>query len=657
MPLSAISDTSLARLGQDLVVTLSTTLDGVGELRTVDASTLLLNTRDAPSPLPVAQAREIATHLGAGSVLTGTLIRESGQVRAAVALYRVDEDTAIAKASTLAPTDDIAALTDSLTWKLLRQVWQDGAPPSPVLTGLTTSSFEALRHFLDGERDFQRLDVTNAITDYRRAFELDTNFVQAYLRYDAARAWNLMDPDTAAHARLLALADKLPKRERLWLEATEQTGPLPERQARWRELIQQYPDYPPILMSGIDDAMHSGPIYGMDLAETRPILDRLARLTPGNADVWLHKGAVERVMGLTTEAARSYRDGAEASTGFMQDIFRLWASAEQASTTGHALPDSLGTGFLQLFADLQAGNTWTNISGLFFFSEQHIPDRLAWLERARQKRIYTGELLARSRSGEGALRIARGDWSGGLAALRQDEDNGGTLSERMSSARLATIGAWLGTVDTATAAAAITRARAMPDLAGSTGGRIEVEWLEGLLAVVTGDDAAFARAMAALRREATPVADHAAASLGAQQMVRQGVPGAADSVRAISDAMMRNGKYLLPAEVVNRFVVARALRARGDPQDVERYLMWIDALVNTHMTIGLRYSLGPLVEFERGMALEEAGHHDAAVLQLTRFLDAVDRPTASEREMIAEARRVVGGGSGADSTAQPRIGS
>ncbi len=66
MPLSAISDTSLARLGHDLVVTLSTTLDGVGDLHTVDASTLLLNTRDAPSPLPLAQAREIATRLGAG---------------------------------------------------------------------------------------------------------------------------------------------------------------------------------------------------------------------------------------------------------------------------------------------------------------------------------------------------------------------------------------------------------------------------------------------------------------------------------------------------------------------------------------------------------------------------------------------------------------
>ncbi len=320
MPLSAISDSSLARLGQDLVVTLSTTLDGVGELHTVDAPTLLLNTRNAPSPLPLDRARAIATRLGAGSVLTGTLIHESGQVRAAVALYRVGDDTAIARASTLAPAEDISALTDSLTWQVLRQVWRGGAPPSPVLTGLTTSSFAALRHFLDGERHFQELDVDAAMAEYRRAFELDSTFVQAYLRYDAARTWSLQEPDSAAHARLLALASRLPDRERLWLEATQQTGPLPEQVARWQELIRRYPDYPPILMSGVDGIVHSGPVYGIDLAGALPVLTRLARLTPDNADVWMHEGAVEEALGKSAEAAQSFQRGASCLTRVLRRV-------------------------------------------------------------------------------------------------------------------------------------------------------------------------------------------------------------------------------------------------------------------------------------------------------------------------------------------------
>ena len=70
MPLAAVSDSSLARLGQDLVVTLSANLDGVGSLHTVDAVTLLMRARKEPSPLPVADARRLASALGTRSVLT-----------------------------------------------------------------------------------------------------------------------------------------------------------------------------------------------------------------------------------------------------------------------------------------------------------------------------------------------------------------------------------------------------------------------------------------------------------------------------------------------------------------------------------------------------------------------------------------------------------
>ena len=126
MPLSAVSDSSLTRLGQDLVVTLSANLDGVGSLHTVDAVTLLMRARKAPSPMPLTDARSLAKDLGARSVLTGTLINEGDRVRASVILSRVGSDSAIARASALAAPRDIAALTDSLTWGVLQAVWRRG---------------------------------------------------------------------------------------------------------------------------------------------------------------------------------------------------------------------------------------------------------------------------------------------------------------------------------------------------------------------------------------------------------------------------------------------------------------------------------------------------------------------------------------------------
>ncbi len=313
------------------------------------------------------------------------------------------------------------------------------------------------------------------------------------------------------------------------------------------------------------------------------------------------------------------------------------------------MPDGWGDAAVRTYADLPAGGRQPVLSGLLTFIDGRIPERLALVEEAQRDGRYQGEVLTSSRFGEGVLRIARGDWTGGLAALRQYEASSGSVSDRLSTARLATVGAWLGMVDPAMAAEALDRARAMPDVDKQATDRIELQWLEGLLAVVTADASGVDRARGALRKESSPVAAHAAASLRAEWLVKEGAEGAADSVRAISDAMMREGKYLLAAEIVNRFVIARALRNRGQPAEVERYLMWIDAQFNTPRTWGLRFALGPLVQFERGMALEEAGNHADAVLQLSRFLATVDPSTTGQQAIIAEARRVVSEQVGADS--------
>lgn len=656
MPLSAVSDTSLARLGQDLVVTLSTTLDGVGELRTVDAATLLLNTRDAPSPLPLAQAQDIATRLGAGSVLTGTLINDGGQVRAQVALYRIGDDSAIAKASALAPATEIAALTDSLTWELLRQVWRGGTPPSPVLAGLTTSSFEALRTFLDGERLFQKLDMDAAIAKYRRAFELDSNFVQAYLRYDAARSWSLQPEDDVAHARLLVLADKLPERERLWLGATDLRAPLPERAKVWRDLMRRYPDYPPILMSGIDEIIHAGPFYGIALDETVPVLDRLARLTPDNADVWFHKGAVENLVGTPEKSVEAFRRGATIGGGVFRPLMTWEADLAQSQMDpGAALPEADGVALARALSDVRPDDPWTAWSGLLGFSDRRLPERLALLDRVRAEGIYSGDLLTQSYLGEGQFRIARGDWAGGLAALRRSESSDAPIADRLTTARLATIGAWLGTVELGVAADAVKRAWALPGAEDLPRDRIELRWFDGLLAVVQDNEPRLSEMIRQLEREQNARASQVARSLHALWLVQRGVPGAADSVRAISDAAMRDGIFEYAPEVVNRFVIARALRSRGEPAEAERYLMWIDAASNSSRSYTPRVALGPLVRFERGMAFEEAGHHARAVEQLSRFLASFDRPSSTQQPMVAEARRVVAGVGTGDTAPQPDL--
>ena len=641
MPLSAVSDSSLARLGQDLVVTLSANFDGVGSLHTVDAVTLLMRARKATSPLPIADARKIARDLGARSVLTGTLLRSGERVRAAVTLYRVGSDSAIATATAFSSPDDVGALTDSLTWGILQQVWRRGRAPSPVLAGITTRSVEALRAFLDGERHFQRLDAVNALVEYRRAFELDSNFAQAYLRYAGVNGWMGAPRDTAVDRRLAALTHRLPERERVYLEASRARGPAPERIARFNELAKRYPDYPPILMAAVDPIIHSGPIFGIPMAEAKPMLDRLEELVPEHGDTRFHQALVALAIGTDDSIAVVLTEAARVMDAPWGPVLTYAARQHEARARGAPLPPvdaALPTA--RAIAAVSRTNTPYYVSlGSLGVTPDFAGSRLRALERVRALGIYSGEIDLASALSEGTLHMSRGDWAGGLRALRRTEGSALPFVARMTSARLAVLGAWLGAVDTVTADSVFHRVRALPGASVAPRDRVELRWLDGLLGVMLDDSARVTRARRELATDTVVIARNASRSLVGLWLWRSKQDAGADTLRASSDEAMRDGNALSSVWATDRLVVGRALRKRGAPAEAERYLMWSDASVNTARDITVQFALGSLVNYERGVALDEAGNRQDAVFRLRRFLDAYDQPPPAHRALVEDAKR------------------
>ena len=643
MPLVAVSDSSLARLGQDLVVTLSTNLDGVGSLHTVDAITLLMRARTAPSPMPIAEARKLARELGARSVLTGTLIHDNDRVRATVALHRVDGDSAIARATAVAAPRDVAALTDSLTWGILRQVWQRGTPPSPVLTGLTTKSVDALRAFLDGERQFQHLEAAQALASYRRAFELDSNFVQAYLRHEYVNQWQVSPQhDSTARARLLALKDRLPERERSWLETEELYIPFPEKVARWKALAERYPDYPPVLMSAADPIIHSGPMFGIPITEARPYLDRLERLVPDHGDTRFHVALVQIAVGSADSTANAVRHAARVMGSSWRPILG-WV-AEQYDAYARGAPRPAGESVLALGRTLatraRGGYVGRVLTGTAGMDSPTARWRLEALEQIRAAGLYSGDLELESTFGEGLVRSQRGDWAGALRALRRTEGSSLHFSERMASARVATFGAWVGAVELETADGSLRRVRAMPSDDVLPVDLVELRWLDGMLGVLAGDEPRARRAQRELLADTSNVARRAARSIAGHWLARTDAEAGADTLLAASDGAMREGlPLLLTVEGIDRLVVARALRRRGSPAEVERYLMWVDGWMPVARNTSAKLTLQPLVQYERALAAEDAGDRAAAAYRLRRFVANYDQPPPAHRALVEDAKR------------------
>ena len=642
MPLSAISDSSLARLGQDLVVTLSANLDGVGSLHTVDAATLLMRARKLPSPLPLADARSAARKLGAKSVLTGTLLKQGDRVRASVTLHRVESDSAIASASAVAAAGDIATITDSLTWGLLQQVWRRGKAPSPTLSAVTTRSVDALRAFLDGERHHQRLEADAALAGYRHAFELDSNFVQAYLRYHFVNSWRLSPPDSAVDQRLMALKDRLPERERLYLEMNGRPGTVPERIANWKALAERYPDYPPILSAAADPIIHSGPYFGIPIGDARQYLDRVEELAPEDADARFHRilivgptGSPDSIMATTANGARSMGPPWGLVLGLTKRLYEAQLNGTPPPPLDAAFPATRA-----LVEESRGRNPFYTLLGTLGAFEPNFADyRLRALASVRAAGIYSGDFATASTLGEGMLRISRGDWAGGLRALRRTEESDLPLADRMTGARLAGLGVWLDAVEVATADSALHRARAITSSDTVQTDRLELQWLDGLLGVVQGEEPRMLRAHRALMTDTTRRARSVARSLAGLWLARTNAEAGADSLKKVEDELMRVGAWTGSVIAIDRLAVARALRKRGKPAEVERYLMWPDAAANATRNVVVKFALSPLVSYERGVAFDEAGDRRSAAFHLQKFLVAYDQPPPAHRGLVEDARK------------------
>ena len=264
--LPSSADTALARLGRDLVITISANLDGVGGIRVADPR-LVLARADGPTDRGTAEAVALGKGLGAGSVVVGDIVRVGPDVRLDLKLLSTSGDSQpLARATITSALDSIGALTDSVTWALLRQVWRRGEPPSPSYANLTTRSVPALRAFLEGER----LTMPDAGPKPLRPMPPPSRPIRpSGLRAgDTTRrkvwVWRA-DPDPDLTRGYESHLSAFGERDRLLIELERDGGRCPKRNV-WRALraiVKRFPDDWSAWWTYADAIHHGGPMIGV----------------------------------------------------------------------------------------------------------------------------------------------------------------------------------------------------------------------------------------------------------------------------------------------------------------------------------------------------------------------------------------------------------
>jgi tetratricopeptide (TPR) repeat protein len=169
---------------------LARNLDAVGGVRTVDPRTVLSRWRRAGGAgADLSAALNVGREVGAGSILTGSVVEVGGRVRLDAELRSV-AGQALAHARVDGPADSLLALVDGLALALLQDVWRSHEPlPNLRLGSLTTNSIDALRSFLDGERLYRLSRWDSAEVAFTRAIQADTGFALAYMRLASVFGW------------------------------------------------------------------------------------------------------------------------------------------------------------------------------------------------------------------------------------------------------------------------------------------------------------------------------------------------------------------------------------------------------------------------------------------------------------------------------------
>jgi serine/threonine-protein kinase len=204
-------------LGEGLVDLMSTNLDAIGGITTVEPRTVLQRWKERGSAIDLDGALAVGEAVDAGAVILGSVVATGSAVRLTADLYASDGDK-LATAQVNGHADSVLSLVDGLSLALMRDVWRSNEPlPSIRVAGLTTTSIGAMRAYLRGEQHYRKSAWDSAAVAFGEAVAEDSTFALAQYRLAMTYGWtgnSNSQEAAAAGTAAVRYASRLPPEER-----------------------------------------------------------------------------------------------------------------------------------------------------------------------------------------------------------------------------------------------------------------------------------------------------------------------------------------------------------------------------------------------------------------------------------------------------------
>jgi len=238
-PFSVRGSNEFDYLRDGMVDLMGMNLDGAGELTTVDSRAVMSAIEG--HELTPESADELARKLGAGIYVLGNVLEAGGRFQATATLYSIPDDREFIARAKVDDKGKIFELAEQLARQFIVELEGDAA--AQLNTFDTT--FDAMRAFLEAEREFRSGNYDDAISGYKQAVAEDSTFAQAWVRLSAAASLTSqtnLGREAIRHA--VALSDQLSERDRMNVSAVDAVfnSRFDEAERLSKAVLSTYPD-------------------------------------------------------------------------------------------------------------------------------------------------------------------------------------------------------------------------------------------------------------------------------------------------------------------------------------------------------------------------------------------------------------------------------
>lgn len=247
---------------------------------------------------------QVARRFGAGIFIIGDIVQAGIKIQINAIAYSTQDGKEIGSGSVEGEVVVIFELVDDLAAQLLSDLNPDSDIRVQRIAAVTTSSLQAYKDYLRGERALRQGQFQLSVDAFKNAINEDSLFALAYYRLSIAAEWNLegeLARQTAEKA--LLHASRLSDRDRQLLEAflLRTSGANEEAERLYRSILASYPHDIEVWMDLGEIMNHAYPLRGRSFVESRVVLKRILSYDPDHWGSLIHLARVSAFESNTEE--------------------------------------------------------------------------------------------------------------------------------------------------------------------------------------------------------------------------------------------------------------------------------------------------------------------------------------------------------------------